>query len=147
MDSVTHFFVSACQPLLPLFVVVSEHGAIPRSQANRKWRNVMKKTMITVVSLLTMALLSAPVLAADVSGRGWVKGQGAARGSGVFKGTGTASGTGVVIYRDNNGHVRYKKGTGTVSGRGIAIGRGGVAGSGKGAGRGRVVGPGKGRRF
>lgn len=99
------------------------------------------------VSILAMALLSSPVFAADVSGKGWVKGSGVAQGKGVFKGSGTASGTGVVLYRDKNGNIRHKKGTGTVSGRGIAIGRGTVAGKGKGIGKGRAIGRGKAGRF
>jgi len=107
----------------------------------------MKKLTMVWVSLLAMALLSSPVLADGVKGKGWVKGAGVAQGKGVFKGAGSASGTGVVIYRDDNGNIRHKKGTGTASGRGIAIGKGTVAGKGKGAGKGRGFGRGKAGRL
>lgn len=103
----------------------------------------MKKQIIAYTSLLAMTLLYGPVFAADAGGRGWIKGQGVTHGKGAFKGSGVASGTGVVVYRDHNGHVRYKRGTGTVSGRGIAVGRGTVAGRGRGMGKGHARGHGR----
>ncbi len=108
--------------------------------------NSMKMYCVTAVLFVSLLCLSALCLGGSVHGSGGVKGKGWAQGSGVARASGTASGTGVVIYRDGNNQVHYRKGTGTVSGRGIVIGSGSVTGRGKAVGHGRAGGKGKYRR-
>ena len=105
-----------------------------------------QRRLYGALTLIGSLAFTIPATAGTVQGKGQVKGTGIAQGQGIVKGRGTASGTGVVVYRDDQGRVHYKKGTGTVSGRGIAIGRGTVAGRGKAAGQGRAMGQGRYRR-
>ena len=108
---------------------------------------IMRKILIiAVVCIGTGFLLAGSGYTGTVHGNGGVKGSGGVRGHGIARANGTASGTGIVIYRDNNNQLHYKKGTGTVSGKGIAIGRGTVTGTGKARGHGQARGHGRYRR-
>jgi hypothetical protein len=106
--------------------------------------SIMQKKRTIEIAVIGMALLLAgSSYAGSVQGNGGVKGSGGVRGHGIARAHGTASGTGIVIYRDSNNQLHYKKGTGTVSGRGIAIGRGTVTGTGKACGHGQARGHGR----